>query len=297
MNAVPVDRERRLKEIRRHVSRMPSLPTTVRKVLEICNDPGISPYELNRVISLDPVLTGQILGLVNSAFYSLRKKATSLTRAIILLGVNTVKNLALSTAVLQCFGGKRSFKVLSTHDFWIHSLCVGVTAKSLASIKAVPVTEREEYFIAGLMHDLGKIPLCSQFPDEYLRVLESARSSEDPLYRTENAILAVDHNMVGKMIAEKWDLGESLAESLFHHHDPDRASPEHQGLIDIVALANTFSNALAIGTSGDHFLRDPLVDSLVEKVGIPWEDLLELRGNVLEEIEKAKVFLQIAGRA
>lgn len=95
------DRDNKLKKIRNFVDKMPSLSTTVSKVLEICSRPDTAPNDLNKVISLDPVLTGQVLKLINSAYYSLMNKVTSLTRAIIMLGLNTVKNLALSTAIIR----------------------------------------------------------------------------------------------------------------------------------------------------------------------------------------------------
>ena len=167
MNDVSMTPEVRLRAIQNYISKMPSLSTTVTKVMEICNKPDTSPNDLNRVISLDPVLTGQVLKLVNSAYYSLPNQVTSLTRAIIMVGLNTVKNLALSAAVLQNLGSKESFQALSMEDFWTHSITVGVTAKRLAAAKRIPVAEREEYFVAGLLHDLGKIPLNNRFPGEY----------------------------------------------------------------------------------------------------------------------------------
>ncbi|MDZ7640457.1 MAG: HDOD domain-containing protein [Desulfurivibrio sp.] len=125
--------EQREKKLRHFIARMPSLSTTVTKVLEVCNRPDTSPNDLNRVISLDPVLTGQVLKLINSAYYSLPNEIGSLTRAIIMLGLNTVKNLALSTAVLGSLGQEESFHSLEMDAFWTHSLGVGVTAKALAA--------------------------------------------------------------------------------------------------------------------------------------------------------------------
>src|SRR5512133_808381 len=91
---------RNVERVRDYINGMPSLPTTVTKVLEICNNPRTSPSDLNHVISLDPVLMGRVLKLINSAYYGLGTQVTSLVRAIIMLGVNTVKNLALSTAIV-----------------------------------------------------------------------------------------------------------------------------------------------------------------------------------------------------
>ena len=201
--------ESRLRKINDYLSHMPSLSTTSTKVLEICNRPNSSPNDLNRVISLDPVLTGRVLKLINSAYHYIPREVTSLTRAIILLGFNTVKNLALSMVVLNSLGGKESCRAFSMDDFWTHSLCVGVTAKSLAGIKNIPATDREEYFVAGLLHDLGKIPMNSRFPDEYIKVLELSKAVNMPLCQAENKVFGIDHGVVGGMIADKWKPSKS----------------------------------------------------------------------------------------
>src|SRR5512138_3364437 len=99
--------------VRDYIRSMPALPTTVAKVLEVCNSPRTSPVDLDRVISLDPVLMGRVLKLINSAYYGLGTQVTSLVRAIIMMGINTVKNLALSTAIIDRFGGKGEFRALN----------------------------------------------------------------------------------------------------------------------------------------------------------------------------------------
>ena len=285
--------EKRLKRVQRHIEQMPSLSTTVTKVLEICDSPTTSPNDLNRVISLDPVLVGQVLRLINSAYYSMPEQITSLVRAIIMLGLNTVKNLALSTAVLERLVGKTSFQALSMNDFWTHSICVGVTAKAIATIKRVPLTEREEYFVAGLLHDLGKIPLNDRFPEEYVQALELAKPGQCPLHQAENMIFGIDHCVVGRMIAEKWRLSETMIDSLGCHHNPDEAEEETRQLVEIVALANAYANTFAIGSSGDPFPEKTMVTSLLERAGVSWPTLSDLRETVLDEIEQARIFLRI----
>ena len=292
-----ITREQRIKRIQNYIFQMPNLSTTVTKVLEICNNPKTSPNDLNRVISLDPVLTGKVLTLINSAYYSLPKEVTSLTRAIIMLGLNTVRNLALSTAVLESFGRKESFPALSIDEFWSHSLCVGVTAKSLAAIKGVRITEREEYFVAGLLHDLGKIPLNRCFPDEYVQTLELAKLEQDTLDRAENMIFGFDHCSVGKMIADKWHLSEAMNDSLRHHHNVDDVKEENREMVAMVALADTYANILEKGLPGAPGSEDPVLAYLLEQVGISWHVLADLNETVLSEIEKAKIFLQFTEKS
>ena len=286
--------ENRLKRIHDYISHMPSLSTTSTKVLEVCNSPSASANDLNRVISLDPVLTGHVLKLINSAYYYLPNEVTSLTRAIILLGLNTVKNLALSMVVLDSLGGEGSFQNFSMDDFWTHSICVGVTAKSLAAIKGIPVTRREEYFVAGLLHDLGKIPINTRFPDDFSKALELTTVEQVPLYQAENRIFGIDHCVVGGMIADKWKLSGTINEALCHHHDPNQAKEECNPLVTIVALGNMYSNFFQLGSSGSSAPEESMMQVLLEKIGVSWEAISGLYETIAEEIEKAKVFLEIA---
>jgi HD-like signal output (HDOD) protein len=135
MHDVSLTKEQRIIRIQNFIDRISCLSTTETKVLEVCNQSQTSAKELNQVVSLDPVLTGQVLKLINSAYYSLPNKITSLTRAIIMLGLNTVKNLALSTAVVGNFSKEDTFQDMSMDQFWTHSISVGVAAKTLAAKK------------------------------------------------------------------------------------------------------------------------------------------------------------------
>ncbi|HIJ89491.1 MAG TPA: HDOD domain-containing protein [Deltaproteobacteria bacterium] len=286
--------EQRFALIRKYIERMPSLSTTVTKVLEVCNRPSTSANDLNRVIALDPVLTGQVLKLINSAYYSLPNQISSLTRAIIMLGINTVKNLALSTAVLGSMGREDSFRSLSMDEFWTHSLCVGVMAKALAGVKKIPGMMQEEFFVAGLLHDLGKIPLNNCFAEEYRQALELSGIEQGPLPRAEEILLGFDHGLAGKMIAEKWQLNQTLTELLRFHHAPEKAAADNRQLIAVVALANTYANLFDVGSAGDRYPDMSRVNELLSLVGLKWRDLSSLHMVVQQEIEKAQIFLQVA---
>jgi HD-like signal output (HDOD) protein len=293
MNDFHPNREHYIKKIQAYIARMPSLSTTVIKVLETCNDPNASAYDLKRVISLDPVLTGRVLKLINSAYYSLGRPVSSLTHAIVLLGINNVKNLALSFTILNNFKGRRTGRSLSADEFWTHSLGVGVVAKSLAALKEVPSSAREEFFIAGLLHDLGKLPLQSQFPTEYYRVWDCARRQENQLYQSEIRHLGIDHCVVGQMIARKWRLSRSLVDSLSHHHQPDESTEENRDFVSLVSLANQWANVFHIGNAGSRSADHAAAADLSGKVGVDWAMLSNLRETVLCEIDKAKVFLEV----
>jgi HD-like signal output (HDOD) protein len=282
-----------IQKIQVFIDRMPSLSTTVSKVLEVCNSPKTSANDLNRVISLDPVLTGHVLKLINSAYYSLPNQISSLARAIIMLGLNTVKNLALSTAVIGAIGKKSSFTALPMDAFWTHSIGVGVTAKALAAVRNVPSIEREEYFVAGMLHDLGKIPLNTCFSENYGQALQKVALEQSPLLNAEQLLVGVDHGTAGRFIGEKWRLSSAIIEGLTYHHAPEQVPDEHRDLVATVALANLYANIHKIGSAGDLYPDNAFLARILKMMGLEWDDLQPLQEIVNNEIEKAQVFLNL----
>ena len=282
-------RTNKLEKIRLFVDKMPSLSTTVSKVLEICSRPDTVPNDLNRVISLDPVLAGQVPKLINSAYYSLMNKVTSLTRAIIMLGLNTVKNLALSTAIIRSVSQAKKSRALPIRAFWAHSIAVGVMAKLLAAGRGLSLAEREEYFVAGLLHDLGKIPIG----DEYTEVLARVETAQEPLVTVEQQVLGLDHEEVGAMIATKWKLNAVLTDAICHHHAPELAAAAHRDLVATVALADFYVCLFDIGDAGNRYPDPSRLESLLAQCQLAWDDLVDLAASVEAEIRKAEIFLQI----
>ncbi len=284
--------ETRLKRINQFIGRMPSLSTTVSKVMQVCNNPSSSANDLNRVISYDPVLTGQILKLINSAYYGLANRITSLTRAIIMLGINTVKNLVLATSILSGCKGLSVPRNLKMNDFWAHCLSVGVLSKLIALKTGISSVEQEEYFVAGLLHDLGKLPMIACFPDLYGRCLKSAKDKNIQLFISETMHVGFNHCEVGGLIAAKWKLGQVLQQVINRHHSQD-TSMSCVFLVNSVGLANHLANQLAVGTAGDPVVNPMDLKMHMDSIRIPIESLTGLRSQMEQEIEKARVFLQL----
>jgi HD-like signal output (HDOD) protein len=289
------DKEKILAVIKTYIAKMPSLPITVSKILQIANDPKSTPSDLNFVISLDPVLMGRVMKLINSAYYSLNNQITSLVRAIIMLGINTVKNLALSTAVLGQFSEKDNFQALNIDGFWRHSLCVGVTAKLIAIKRKKDPKQLEEYFVAGLLHDIGKIPLNNKLSAEYVSALALTDKERAPLYILEERAMEVNHCEVGRLIINNWNLGALMEDVVFFHHFLDAYPGANREVLLTVAAANFFANTYQIGFSGDRY-PEKLSQNLWQELGITLDDLEALEEKVNAEIEKAKVFLSVSSQ-
>lgn len=281
-----------IRKIEAYIQKMPSLPTTVSKVLDVCNNPKTSPGDLNQVISLDPVLVGRVLKLINSAYYGLGQQVTSLVRAIIMLGINTVKNLALSTAVLRNLTSKKDFQALDMEGFWRHSLCVGVAAKVLARKRNVDSKLLDEYFTAGLLHDIGKIPLNAVLSQEYVQAIADSDRRQVSLHHAETQALGIDHAAAGTMIVKAWKLGGAIGDAVAWHHNYMAYEGDHKDVVFIVALANRFASVMEIGFSGNRY-PEKLDPSIWAYLGVERDIVVEIADEVNREIEKAKIFLQL----
>jgi len=283
------DFEKKLKD---YIKTMPSLPTSVTKVLEICNNPNTSPADLNQVISLDPVLVGRVLKLINSAYYGLGQPVTNLARAIIMLGINTVKNLALSTAVMGHLPSKNKAPGLNMEGFWRHSLGVGVSAKLLAKKRGIDPKLTEEYFTAGLLHDLGKIPLNAVLSNEYMLTISAGDKERKSLFRAEENILGLNHCAAGAMIKAAWKLDGAVGDVIVQHHDCEEYQGSHKDVLYSIVASNWFVSFSGLGFSGDRHPEKPQ-GKVWETLGISMEIFDAIEKVVNAEIEKAEIFLKI----
>jgi len=271
---------------------MPSLPVSVKKVLEICNNLNANPSDLNRVISLDPVLTGRLLRLINSAFYGLSSRVTSLVKAITMLGINTVKNLTLSTAILGTLPKNKVVNGLNMEGYWRHCLCVGVTTKLFAAKQGVESKFHQEYFTAGLLHDIGKLPLNAAMPEEYMNAIACADREHKKLIDAENDSLGINHCHTGDLISSAWKLESPVSDVIMFHHNTDEYNGEYLHVIYDVVLADYLSVINEVGFAGNRNLKKP-EDEIWEIMGLNECSFEEFKGVILHEIEKAKIFLQL----
>ncbi len=285
--------EKRLSLLKSYLNKMPALSPTVNKVLKTCRDMNASPGDLSKIISMDPVLTGKILMLINSAYYGIPHEVTSLVRAIIMLGINTVKNLVLSTVVLNNLKSGKKQNALDMNNFWLHSLGVGVVSKLIAKNRNVKERDIEEYFIAGLLHDIGKIPISSKLTDDYKLAMSLSDRNKQPLYLLEKEVLEIDHMEMGQLIAEKWNLGGGIRDTIAWHHSFQAYKESYKDILFTVALANHQVNILKIGSSGNPFPGD-MDKEVLQHLNIGSKDLEEINEKVKEELDKAIIFLEIS---
>ncbi len=273
-----------------NVDKLPALPTSVGKVIEVANNLKASPQDLSNVIKVDPVLTAKVLKLINSAYFSLPDQVTNLNRAIILLGVNTIKNLAISTAVIGQFS-KTKHRRFDMDKYWKHCMAVAVMSKKFAEKLKVDRRMLEEYFIAGLLHDIGEIVIVELFPDKLDQILDKVAAGGTSEV-AEREILGATHSEIGAALGRHWKISENLILVIEEHHDPSIAGDAAQ-IVAVVYAANIFCNQNGFGMPGAHV--EPPAPEIMAKLAIDEATVQEVFSHLDEELSKASAFLKSAG--
>lgn len=277
----------RVDDILSRVRSLPALPTVVYKLLKLVEAPTSTAADLSEVISKDQALTARILRLVNSSFYALRCEVVKVSHAIALLGFVAIKNLALGLGVIDMFGRSRNGGELSGEGFWEHSLCCATAARLIA--EHVRFTPAEEAFVAGLLHDFGKLVFQDHFRSDFKTALRTAREEAVPLLAAERTVFETDHAVVGEALAEHWHLPLSLRSAIGGHHAPDASG----GLTAIVHVANFVSNLKGIGSGGDVALA-PAAEGVWGALRLDEAGLIRLQSELGPEVDKARVFLGLS---
>ncbi|HKJ63836.1 MAG TPA: HDOD domain-containing protein [Desulfopila sp.] len=215
----------------------PALPEILTKLLDACEDEERPLSEIADIISKDPILSFKVLQLVNSAYYGLRHTFTGIEQAVIYLGSNSIKNIAVATAIYQVFEYEKIKKIrrFSWREFWWHSLLCATMAKRIA--RMIEFANVDEAYLSGLLHDIGRIVLLSTFPQEHETILEKTENSENVLW-AEKQLIGVTHCEVGAWLVRKWQLTSLMADAIKYHHQPLERIAESFPLIKIVYFAN-----------------------------------------------------------
>jgi HD-like signal output (HDOD) protein/signal transduction histidine kinase len=255
---------------------LPTLPHVLLRLIQACNRPEKGLQDLARLIRQDPALSERVLRLVNSPFFSLKQKVASIDQALRLVGVEAVKNIAISSSVYQVFHGAPAKHGLNLKGFWWHSLNCAVIARLLAVKTAFP--SPEEAFLAGLLHDIGKILLWSSFRGEYSAILKSCGEGGPALLAAERR-LGLTHAEAGAWLVGRWDLRSFLPDAVRYHHEPLERIAGSFPLVRIVFAANRLAG-------------EGLAEA-VQAVGLGAGDLESLRAEAEEEAGQIASSLEV----
>ncbi|TKJ41708.1 hypothetical protein CEE37_03840 [candidate division LCP-89 bacterium B3_LCP] len=221
MSSLPNHRIKEIIQILDQDRELPTLSPIVQKVLRLISDENVSINELATVIKNDVSLSFKILKVVNSAFYGFTRKVSTLSQAMVILGLSAVKNLALSMSILEVMmkgskvtKGAQDFKV-----FWERSLFAAVAARRMSILAKFPY--EEEIFIAALLQNVGMLVFIKHYPGEYTKLIEEARRTTTPIINLEDQQFGINHTMLGEFLANKWRLPRALTVPILRHHEPE----------------------------------------------------------------------------
>jgi putative nucleotidyltransferase with HDIG domain len=272
-------RELEVEAIHQEVVRLDSLPTLPSVAIELIrrwNDPDLSIQSVVDLLSLDGPLSAKVLHVANASNPRLHQEVTSLRHASALLGLNKLRCLTLGVTVFQTFEDQKAAwaQSLDLSEFWRHSIAVATAAELLANRYGYEAPE--EAFLAGLLHDIGKVGMLATRPEQYAEVLAKAKRGDKPLLEYEEMLLGVTHVEVGKWIGEQWNLPEKFRRAIWQHHQAPSSQPigpKDPGSLDkLIYLADYLARRARIGESGNQYFANDET-WLQRRYGIEQEDL------------------------
>jgi len=279
----------KLEQIIEHLGELPTLPVVIQKINALLSNPRTTATEVGQAIATDQAIAAKIIRLVNSALYGFPGRISTITHAIVILGFSTVKNVILTTSILSRFDLKKNIQGFDMMGLWKHSVATGSIARLIA--QEIGFRGKEEAFVGGLLHDLGKLVHALYLPDSFVQVVNTAHDRHILIYEAEQDQHRVTHEEIGTWIAEKWNLPNDLTAVIKFHHSPTKAGP-HSLLVSIVHLADILARGLEIGTPGDQTI--PVVDlDAWAMLGLSDAQILKILELSEKEIEQSSVFLTV----
>jgi HD-like signal output (HDOD) protein len=283
--------------IERLISRVPaslgSYAPALEEIEAALRSPECSLISVAEAIEKDPDLTSRLLRLGNSSFYGFSSRLATVGEAISLIGIQQVQDLIAVSSIIDQFAGVAPEHV-NMESFWRHSLACGLGCRVLATARRMP--KADKFFVAGLLHDVGRLVLLSQAPEEAQAVFELYGREPMLLHEAEKRVLGYDHADIGEALLRNWKYPHNLIHAVGYHHRPDRAGsagPEAA----VVHLSDHLVNAMQLGTSGERHVP-PLQMTAWDSLRLAPDILSSVVAAIDDQIESVQeVFLTLAVKA
>ena len=259
--------------------KLPALPQVLLELMRVINDPKCGAGDIAEVIRLDMSLASHLLRLVNSAYYNFPFTIDTVDRAVTLIGTKEITTLAFSSSFLNMF--KKGDTLFDMEAFWKHSVSCSIAARSLA--KRAQNGNPERYFIAGLLHDIGRLVLATYTPDLWQEISQQDEGQEALPYTKEEALLGFDHGQFGGALLAQWNFPSTLIRAVKYHHSPHWSEEFDEAIT--VHVADIVVNALGIGWDAWSFVP-PLSSEAWERLGLDTAVADAIVGETQEELEK-----------
>jgi putative nucleotidyltransferase with HDIG domain len=239
--------------VARDIDSLPHFPESVVSLLKMTEDTEVQISEIAKQISVDPVLTTDLLRLVNSAYFHLPHRTTNIPQAITLIGMKGLRNLLYTNNTRKILDAKYK----ESRSLWAHLHQAALYAFYLARAIKLSREQHDDAYVAGLLHDIGLIVLSNPYPDMTERIRNFCSEKNVPRRVMENFSYGLNHADVGALIAQKWNFPDQLVEGIKFHHEPLKASLTHKNIVFCVYLANAFCNVERGNISYEHI--EPVV--------------------------------------
>ena len=241
-----------LNKIEAQLARCPSLPSlnSINQALqELLSVDQRYSAQISEVIRRDPSLTARLLRLVNSVYYGLSNPVNSVEEAVFYLGMRQIRQLTMVTPIIEDFQKLTRQCAFPWREFWQHSIGAAILTREV--VAAVATTTDESDYVAGLVHDVGKIVMAWSFPDHFAEIHRQAGEGKRDLSEIESEVLGLDHSELGALYLERHRLPELMVKSARFHHQPEKAGP-HAPIIASVQIADLLLRKENIGCSGNY---------------------------------------------
>jgi HD-like signal output (HDOD) protein len=233
------------------IENLPTLPLVLRQIQKVLQNPRSNMAQIAMIVAKDQALASRTIRLVNSAFYAMRERVTSINHALVILGLNTLNSLMIGLSVVKLFKNS-SATGFDPEKFWEHCFGTALLARSIGEIKGCK--ELDQIFSAGLLHDMGRLVLDQFLHDEFFKALVVAKDKKIPLFECEKAVLGFDHGEAGAWLGMKWGLPEIFNITMAFHHNQDFLPENLSGFagdLKIISVADKLCNSSNIGNSGE----------------------------------------------
>ncbi len=267
------------------VTDLGSVPEVTARIVRVVEDPRTSARDIQAVVQADPALAAKVLKIVNSSFYGLPAQIASLERAILMLGMTAVKNLALASSLSRLLKADAVSERFSARDVWRHCVAVGVCAREMA--KAAQSVQPDEAFVAGLMHDVGLIAARQVFPAKLEEVAELCSDSPQNFCATEERIVGADHQAIGGVLAAKWKFPANLRYAIAYHHEPRALQADLQRIPALTYVADVLCCQAKHGFSLTAATQE-LSDDVLGTAGVRREKIAEIMNDLPARVAEAE---------
>ena len=285
-----VDSKEILVSVLKKIDTLPTLPTTFAKISEMIENPKTNANDISEVISKDQVLTARLLKLVNSSLYGFSGRITTVSNAVVILGFKALRNLVLSSSVFDLFQVSGTNQVISLNEFWRHSIACAVASKLIAN--EIDYGEPEELFVAGLLHDIGKLVEIQYFQASMANVVNKVNSEKMLIIDAEKKVLGFTHCEVGGLLGKKWKLPPPLIEVVMFHNDFLSAKKYHK-LVAAVHLADVFVRAVGVGNPGDKYVP-PVEEGAWKVLGMKLSQIEKIMEQIRPGVDEVMSFFMKA---